>query len=195
MKEEILSIGPEQLSTYASIPIRFEVNTELRARQIDGGLGGIKLEEIPVSSPYMKDYDALDHSGPENWPKKFNVQHWGFFLMLLDGQPSGGAAVAVKSDTVHMLEGRNDLAVLWDLRIAPDVRNQGFGGKLFQYALSWAKARHYRQMKIETQNINVPACKFYMMQGCHLGAIHRYGYAAVPAVAHEAMLFWYIDLD
>ena len=49
-------------------------------------------------------------------------------------------------------------------------------------------------MKIETQNVNVPACRFYAQQGCHLGAILRYGYAGCPEVAHEAMLLWYLDL-
>ncbi len=29
---------------------------------------------------------------------------------------------------------------------------------------------------------------------CELGAIHRYGYAGTPHVAHETMLLWYLDL-
>ena len=50
-------------------------------------------------------------------------------------------------------------------------------------------------MKIETQNVNVPACRFYQRLGCRLGEIHRYGYAAVRAVAGEVMLNWYLDLS
>jgi streptothricin acetyltransferase len=49
-------------------------------------------------------------------------------------------------------------------------------------------------MKIETQNVNVPACRFYQRMGAYLGEIHRHGYAAIPAVAHEVMLNWYLDL-
>jgi len=49
-------------------------------------------------------------------------------------------------------------------------------------------------MKIETQNVNVPACRFYQRMGAHLGEIRCYAYAAVPAVAHEVMLNWYLDL-
>jgi len=49
-------------------------------------------------------------------------------------------------------------------------------------------------LKVETQNINVPGCRFYAKQGCELGAIHRYGYAGCPDIAHEAMLFWYLEL-
>jgi hypothetical protein len=49
-------------------------------------------------------------------------------------------------------------------------------------------------MKIETQNINVPACRFYQRMGAQLGEIHRFGYAEVPSVAHEVMLNWYLEL-
>ena len=65
--------------------------------------------------------------------------------------------------------------------------------------MSHSKARSSRkqgckQLKIETQNTNVPACRFYASCGCRLGAIDRYGYAHDPRVAHEAMLLWYLDL-
>ena len=68
------------------------------------------------------------------------------------------------------------------------------GKALFKAAEDWARRHACTQLKIETQNINVPACRFYHAVGARLGCIHRYGYAGVPAVAHEAMLFWYVDL-
>lgn len=49
-------------------------------------------------------------------------------------------------------------------------------------------------MKVETQNVNVPACRFYQRMGCQLGEIRLYSYAAVLAVAHEVMLNWYYNL-
>jgi streptothricin acetyltransferase len=47
---------------------------------------------------------------------------------------------------------------------------------------------------VETQNTNVPACRFYARQGCVSGGINRFGYAGCPAAAPEAMLLWYLDL-
>ena len=52
----------------------------------------------------------------------------------------------------------------------------------------------------ETQNTNVPACRFYARQGCRLGATHRFAYAGSghgsdDPVAQEAMLLWYLDLS
>jgi len=48
-----------------------------------------------------------------------------------------------------------------------------------------------RQLKIETQNTNVQACRFYERQRCRLHAIHR---AAYPELPEEIQLLWYKDL-
>ena len=52
------------------------------------------------------------------------------------------------------------------------------------------------RLMVETQNVNVPACRFYRAMGCELGEIDRYGYwgAAEVDVTQEVMLLWYLDL-
>ncbi len=92
-----------------------------------------------------------------------------------------------------MLGGRDDLAVLWDIRVHPDWRGQGVGRRLFGRVVDWSRRRDCTQLKIETQNINVGACRFYGAQGCHLDGIIRGAYAE-PAIAHEVMLLWWLDL-
>ena len=124
--------------------------------------------------------------------KNFDVRNWGFFLAMAGNIPVGAATVAFEPTGVFMLEARPELAVLWDIRVCPEYR--GAGIPLFRYSAEWARARGCTQMKIETQNINVPACCFYQHMGARLGEIHQHGYAAVPAVAHEVMLNWYLDL-
>lgn len=106
----------------------------------------------------------------------------------------GGTAVAYNTAGVNMLEGRQDLVVLWDIRVHPDGRGQGIGRALFQRAVTFARERSCSQLKVESQNVNVRACRFYAAQGCRLGAIHRYAYAGEPEVAGEVMLLWYLDL-
>ena len=191
MKITIAEIGPERLAEYAGIPIALEVKTILEVELVDGGLGGMRLHEVLVK-PYLKDYDAGGEL-PTDWPKRFDVSKWGFFLAQLDHEPVGAAAVAYDTTGVFMLEARRDLAVLWDIRVRPEAR--GAGILLFRHAAGWARRHGCTQMKIETQNVNVPACRFYQRMGAHLGEIHRHGYAAIPAVAHEVMLNWYLDLD
>jgi ribosomal protein S18 acetylase RimI-like enzyme len=90
-----------------------------------------------------------------------------------------------------MLEGRRDLAVLWDIRVAPDARHQGVGSALFQKVEAKAKLHGCRQLMIETQNTNVGACRFYERQGCRLQTINR---AAYPEYPDEIQLLWYKDL-
>lgn len=187
----IVEVGPERLSEYAQIPIRFEVHSIFDVELMDGGLGGIVLHERKVT-PYIKDYDEWEPS--VDWPRQFDVSNWGFFLARDGDQNIGAAAVAFNTNGVHMLEERSDLAVLWDIRVRPEVRGRGIGRMLFEYAAQWSRQRGCKQMKIETQNVNVPACRFYRAMGCDLGNIHRFAYAAIPAVAGEVMLNWYFNL-
>jgi GNAT superfamily N-acetyltransferase len=196
MNIEIRETGIQDLPLegYSRIPVSFEVRSILRVEVIKKGLGGFRLREEAIPIPYIKNYDAHPDGPPEAWGRQFDLANWGF-LMAWDGaQYVGAAAVAHKTPVVSMLEARPDLAVLWDIRVHPHHRRQGVGGRLLQSAAAWAQQRGCRMMKIETQNVNVPACRFYAHLGCELGAIHRYGYAGVPAVEHEAMLVWYFNL-
>lgn len=190
---EIREFGTEVLERYGKIPIWFRVESFLCVEEIDNGLGGLLLKEERLDEPYIKDYDDYEEEGPIRWAKRFDVSNWGFFLAFDGDEPVGGAVVAYRSPKVDMLEGRTDLAVLWDIRVHPDRRGEGIGTSLFQHAVRWARERNCRQLKIETQNINVQACRFYVSQGCHLGVIHRHAYMD-PRVAHETMLLWYLDL-
>ncbi|MCL5999341.1 MAG: GNAT family N-acetyltransferase [Chloroflexi bacterium] len=180
------------LPSYAAVPIAFRVDSLFRMERVDSGLGGIVLREEKIASPFIKDYDAYEQ--PTAWPQRFNLRNW-CVLLALDGEhPVAGATLAFDTPGVHMLAGRTDLTVLWDIRVHPDVRGKGVGTQLFTRAVEWARTRKCCQLKIETQNINVPACRFYARQGCHLGEINCYAYANEPSVADEVMLVWYLNL-
>lgn len=96
--------------------------------------------------------------------------------------------IAIKTPGLHMLSGRDDIAVLWDIRVSPRERGRGTGSALFRAAGTWAEARGCRWLKIETQNVNVRACRFYQKMGCTLGGIDRFAYPAQPA---EVQLLWW----
>jgi len=192
---EILEIQPEDLKVYAGITIAFEVRTILCVERMEGEFGGLSLREAVLPESYWKDYDIPGEDNPLTWATKFDLKNWGFLLAVEAGVPLGGAAVAYNTPEVFMLERRPDLAVLWDIRVQPKARRRGVGKRLFWAAAAWAKQRGCTQMKIETQNVNVPACRFYAAQGCELGAIHRFAYAGHPQVGDETMLLWYLNLN
>ena len=52
----------------------------------------------------------------------------------------------------------------------------------------------YSQMLIETQNINVTACKFYKKQGAVLSKVDMYAYYSQPDSRDEIQFIMYLDL-
>ncbi len=91
-----------------------------------------------------------------------------------------------------MLEGRDDLAVLWDLRVDESYKHQGIGQSLFNIAKKWAVDNNFNQLKVECQNTNYNAVKFYHKQGMILSAINEYAYKDCP---NEIQLIWYLNLN
>jgi GNAT superfamily N-acetyltransferase len=182
ISEEPLSALPE----HARIATAFEVRAVLEVSAPAHGLGGLVLAERALDAPYRKDYDA-DSGGPAAWPRHFDLSSWGLLAARVAGRRVGGAVIAFDTPAVNLLEGRTDLAVLWDIRVAPEARGHGVGTALFAAAEGWARARGCRWLEAETQNINLPACRFYVRQGCLLRGIHRFAYPDLP---DEVMLLW-----
>lgn len=179
------------LADLAAVPIAFVVDRVLDVAAPDGGLGGLVLAERPLAAPYVKDYDR-DGEPLASLPDLFDLTGWGLIVARDGGRCVGGAVVVAGAPGVEMLEGRDDLAVLWDLRVAPGRRGAGVGAALFRAAEAWARARGCGWLKVETQNVNVDACRFYARRGCVLGAVHRFAYPTLP---DETQLLWYKRLD
>jgi len=86
-----------------------------------------------------------------------------------------------------MLGGRDD-AALRDIRVAPEQRRAGAASALFRAVERWASARGGGWLKIETQNVNLAACRFYQKIGCTLGGIDRFAH---PGLRGEVRLLWW----
>jgi GNAT superfamily N-acetyltransferase len=67
------------------------------------------------------------------------------------------------------------------------MRGRGVGTALFRAVGGWAIAHGCRELKIETQNTNVRACRFYERQGCELRGMHPFG--------DEVQLLWWKSLQ
>ena len=167
-----------------------KVNSKFELYKVDGGLGGITFKEVEVTE-YIKDLSLYDK--PLEWSKRFDISNWGFFIAYYNDLPIGGATLAYDTEGVNMLSNRKDITVLWDLRVAPEYKSKGIGSKLFSFAVNWSKERNCKQIKIETQNNNVPACKFYAKQGAILAEINEYAYYGEDD--DEVMFIWYLNLE
>jgi len=186
MAIEITVESCETLPTYGDVSIAYTVD---RIFEITiSSLNVFQLSECMLEIPYQKDYDAIPGNGPSNWSACFDLSNWGFIIARENGARVGGAAIAYRTDAVNLLEGRNDLALLWDLRISPTHRGHGLGFEIFREVEKWSSARNCTELKIETQNTNVAACKFYQRQGCALRTIERFAYPDLP---DEIQMLWY----
>ncbi len=177
---------------YASVPMAFEVDSRFRVEPFDVATGGFNLVLEPVTPGYVDDPDSDEGEHPTDWPKRWDTSRWAVFAAFDDSLRVGGAVVAFDTDDVWFLEGRKDIAALWDIRVAPDTRRGGIGKALFSAAAAWARERSCHLLKIETQDINVPACRFYAAMGCELGAVNRCFYQ--PPYADEVQFVWYLRL-
>ena len=193
MKISTLPVNIESLAEYSTIPSRFEVKSRLSVEVLNDGFGGVALNEEVVSPTYIKDYDVMDGEGPTRWVRDFDTANWVMFLAREGNLTIGGATVAFRTPGVFMLGGRDDIAVVWDIRVNPAYRRSRIGSSLFKEAVKWAKERGCKYLKVETQNVNIPACRFYISQGCQLGEINRFAYTN-PRLVNEVMLVWYREI-
>jgi GNAT superfamily N-acetyltransferase len=175
---------------YRAVSSFVEAHCILRCDPDWDGMGGLRLTEAAVDPPFTKNY-ANTEDDPIPMHHRWDTSEWGIFVATEGDTVVGGCVVAMRTEGVDMLEGRKDMAVLWDIRVRADCRGSGIGTKLFEGAASYAAQRGCKVLKIETQNVNVPACRFYRKQGCHLGGINIHAYAEFP---EEVQLLWYRSL-
>jgi ribosomal protein S18 acetylase RimI-like enzyme len=159
MEIQLVEESAANLAELALIPIAFQVDRVLDVAARDGGTGFV-LTERRIASPYIKDYDAIEGNHPSRWGMRFDTSRWGWIGARSGDGRIGAAVIAVNAESSE--------AVLWDLRVLTEARGQGIGSTLFRAAEAWATSRGFRELRVETQNINVPACRFYERQGCGL---------------------------
>lgn len=132
-------------------------------------------------SRWTKDYDAVD-GPPTRWLARWDVSSWGLLVARAgdDDARIGGAVVAWDTEGLDMLRGHRELAVVWDLRVAPAWRGRGVGAQLWRAAESWALARGCTALEVETQDVNAGACAFYERMGCVLSSVRPDAYPELP---------------
>jgi len=170
----------DRLHEHATISIAFVVERVLTVSHSDAP-DPFTFSEVAVEHRWVKDYDALDP--PLSWLHRFDTREWGLLVAYEAGVRVGGAIVIPEAPMK---------ATLWDLRVEPESRSAGVGSALFHAAERWSCARGCRQLEVETQNVNAPACFFYARMGCRLERVEEEAYPDLPG---EARIVWAKDLD
>ena len=154
-------------------------------------MGGIRFIETPVE-PYIKDMSIYEIA--TEYEKQFDISNWVVFMAFDNDKAVGGITIVSRTKEVDMLSNRDDLAVLWDIRVDDAYKRQGIGKSLFDMAVEWSKNQGLKQIKIECQTDNIPACNFYHKQGANLCTLDEYAYYNDLTCRHETQLIWYLDL-
>ena len=180
-------IGIDKLEEYGNIPFYYDTTKKYELIKINNGLGGIKMELVDVPE-FHKDFGTRT----SRWSELFDLKNWKFFVAYNENNKMiAGCTVATKTNNCNMLEKRDDLAVLWDIRVSDEYKHQGIGQNLFNMAKEYSKNNGFKQLKVECQNTNPAAVNFYHKQGMILRSMNEYAYPDCP---NEVQLLWYLDL-
>ena len=183
----IVEEPPARLADYAKVPIGFTVAELLDERAWAALTRDAPFEAVAVSPTYWKDYDSYPGSHPSAWPQLFDLSRW-MILAAYDRECRvGGATVIVDDPQIELLRDCSACALLWDIRVAPYARRQGIGTALLEAVERRAGERGAGNLRVETQDINVPACRFYHAHGFRL---ERATPGAYPTLPNEVQLLW-----
>ena len=131
VREETIAV----LGEYSEVSIAFRVESKYIAIPSECA-GEWRLMEERVDAPWVKDYDGGE--SPMRW-LRWDNRDWRVLSAFSGDERVGGAIVVHDSPELDFLEGRRDLAALWDLRVAPEWRRFGIGTMLFEHVVRYAK--------------------------------------------------------
>ena len=89
----------------------------------------------------------------------------------------------------------NAYAYIEDLTVDVHYRRQGIGKHLISRTRQWTEEHRLSGIMLETQNNNVPACKFYEDCGFQLKGFDIYLYKGLDSSTDEIALYWYMIFD
>lgn len=89
----------------------------------------------------------------------------------------------------------NRYALIDMIQVDKQFRRHGIGRQLMEQAKRWALERGLPGVMLETQSINVRACKFYERCGFVIGGFDQYVYQGIPAISGEVAVYWYLHFE
>jgi len=91
---------------------------------------------------------------------------------------------------IRLRKNWNRYAFIEDIAVAAFHRGRGVGSKLIEKAREWAQAKGLLGFMLETQDVNLLACRFYHKLGFKIGGVDTMLYANFDN-ANERAVFWY----
>ncbi len=175
------------LHRYSLIPISFSADSRVDVESLFDANGGF-FRELPVP-PREKDYDEDPSERPAAMAERHDLSRWGVYGVWKGEQLVAGAMVAEHERVFEFVHPQRPAAVVADIRVHPTCRGQGLGRLLFRECAAWAAERHCEDLFVETQDVNVQACRFYAAMGCSVHSVDTQAYGN-----GEARIVWRLFL-
>lgn len=158
-----------------TIDSSFEVKTKLQLKLCEGKFSYQIVSAGQRTKSYV--YDEIDYSVYINDENKK-------IFFLFNGDEFAGQII--------LLKYWSNYCYINDLRVVEKYRGKGIGKLLIEKAIEWAKEKNCIGMQVETQDVNVNACKFYERMGFTLGGIDLFRYKSSEKEKDEIALDWYM---
>ncbi len=174
----IHELSAETLSAVHRCNGAFTIDSRLVLHAEDGV---IRYTIEPVAPPRQKRYppESDDYAAYLTSPDKT------IFFAYCAGELAG---------QIILCKYWNGYAYIQDIAVDAAFRGRGVGQALMDRAVAWAKERALPGLMLETQDINVPACRFYARYGFILGGFDIYLYRGLDPATDEIALYWYLLL-
>lgn len=144
----------------------------------------LSLEKLP--RPYVKDFRA--GFSTQNVERYQEILQEGLSLGAWQGDQLVGVGIAGAEAWNHTLW-------IWEFHIQPAFHGQGIGRRLMDAMADAGRSAGMRTLRVETQNTNVPAIRFYRSLGFHIEGIDVSFYSNDDLTSGEVALFLKRRLD
>jgi streptothricin acetyltransferase len=140
----------------------------------------VRYEIVPV--PRFTKRHEQDH----DYATYVDVPDKTAFLAYVCGQIAG---------QIVLRRNWNGYAYVEDIVVDARFRKRGVGKALIARAKQWAKERNLAGFVLETQDVNVGACRFYASCGFELRGFDTHLYSGLDSGTDEVALYWYLVFE
>lgn len=153
----------------------FKIDSRLRLRFIENRF---EYDIIP-ESPRLKRYPS-ENLNPQDY---IDSSHQAVYLAYFENNLAG---------QIILRTNWNHFGYIQDLVVDQAFRRRGIGRALLGRAKTWAAERDLPGLMLETQDVNVPACRLYQSYGFTLSGFDQYLYRGLDPSTTEVALYWYL---
>jgi streptothricin acetyltransferase len=172
---EVKKIDQSNIKSVNQVDGNFWVDSRLQLSAVDGKISYTIVPIPGYPKPYI--YDDIDPTAYVTNPDKT------IYLARIGDQLAG---------QITLRKNWNLFAYVEDFVVNPSFRRKGVGRTLMSKAGEWSKSMRFQGIMLETQDINVAACRFYERCGFELAGFDRNLYKATDPDKDEIALYWYL---